>query len=205
MFEGTLRTAISILWLTSRPRSQAGDITPWRGPRPPLIPPSMFSSYMPVAATSWPFEQGPKGDVRPRLLVVDDDALIRRLNAMTLMRAGYEVDTSEDGAYAWDALQARDYHLMITDHNMPKLTGLDLLRKLRTKNMTLPVIMASGSLPIEEFDRHPALKPTAMLCKPYMLTALVQTVDLVLGRVMAFAQISTITEANTALGVPARC
>lgn len=123
-----------------------------------------------------------------RLLVVDDDAFIRRLNTMALLRSGYEVHTAEDGANAWNALHAFDYDLMITDHNMPNLTGLELLRKLRAKNMPLPVIMASGSLPIEEFDRHPALKPAAMLCKPYLLNVLVQTVRLVLGRAARLAQ-----------------
>ena len=122
-----------------------------------------------------------------RLLVVDDDAFIRRLNTMALLRSGYEVDTAEDGANAWDALHARDYQLMITDHHMPNLTGLELLRKLQAKNMPLPVIMASGSLPIEEFDRHPALKPAAMLSKPYLLNALVQTVRHVLSRAARLA------------------
>lgn len=122
-----------------------------------------------------------------RLLVVDDDACVRRLNTMMLLRSGYEVDTAEDGAHAWDALQACEYDLMITDHNMPNLTGLELLRKLRAKNMALPVIMASGSLPIEEFDRHPVLKPAAMLCKPYLLHALVQTVRQVLSRAARLA------------------
>lgn len=122
-----------------------------------------------------------------RLLVVDDDAFIRRLNTMALLRSGYEVDTAEDGANAWDALHARDYQLMITDHHMPNLTGLELLKKLRAKNIPLPVIMASGSLPIEEFDRHPALKPAAMLSKPYLLNALVQTVRHVLSRAARLA------------------
>jgi DNA-binding NtrC family response regulator len=117
----------------------------------------------------------------PRILVVDDDEVIRRLNAEVLARAGYVVDAAGDGAAAWEALNCKSYDLLITDNRMPKVTGLELLEMVRGARLGLPVIMASGTLPIDEFDRQPWLKPTAMFCKPYLLEALVQTVDQVLG------------------------
>ena len=55
-----------------------------------------------------------------RILVVEDDISIRRLNTEVLRRSGYEVDAAEDGAAAWEALNADSYDLMITDNNMPK-------------------------------------------------------------------------------------
>lgn len=118
----------------------------------------------------------------PRILVVDDDENIRRLNAEVLARAGYAVDAVADGAAAWEAINGKSYDLLITDNTMPNVTGVELLEMMQASHMVLPVIMASGSLPIEEFDRHPSLKPAAMLCKPYLLEALVQTVREVLGR-----------------------
>lgn len=88
-----------------------------------------------------------------------------------LIRHGYHVDAAEDGAVAWDALQANRYDLMITDNAMPHLTGIELLKKLRAARMTLPVIMATGSLPEAEFVVQPWLQPSAMVIKPYTTPA----------------------------------
>lgn len=162
-----------------------------------LNPRDVLSSNIPIAPQPARFGLSASQNLPARLLVVDDDACILRLNALALLRAGYKVDIAEDGTIAWDALHAGEYDLMITDHNMPNLTGLELLRKLRAKNMALPVIMASGSLPIEEFDRHPALKPAALLCKPYLLNALVQTVRQVLARAVQLAHGVNTPQAST--------
>ena len=115
-----------------------------------------------------------------RILVVDDDESIRRINTMFLLRAGYEVDSVEDGAVAWDTLNTGSYDLLITDNNMPNLTGLELLRKVRDNNMALPVIMASGIIPTETFVQNPWLRPTATLSKPHTIEALLNTVRNVL-------------------------
>ena len=82
-----------------------------------------------------------------RVLVVDDDDVMRRLNTMVLLRAGYAVDAAEDGVAAWEALCAESYDLMITDNNMPKMKGIEVLVKLRAARMALLVIMATGALP----------------------------------------------------------
>ena len=91
------------------------------------------------------------------ILVVEDDNFFRRLNAAVLAQSGYEVDTAEDGAAAWQALNTDSYDLLITDNRMPKVSGVDLLKKLRAARMVLPVIMATGTLPKEELARYPWL------------------------------------------------
>jgi DNA-binding response OmpR family regulator len=112
--------------------------------------------------------------------VVEDDRDLRQLNARALIHSGYAVDTAEDGAAGWEALQANRYDLVITDNNMPRLTGIELLKKLCAARMALPVIMATGTLPKEEFTRHPWLQPAATLLKPYTVEALLGTVKNVL-------------------------
>jgi DNA-binding response OmpR family regulator len=58
--------------------------------------------------------------------VVENDMDVRQLSARILMRSGgYQVDAAEDGAAGWQALQAKNYHLLITDRKMPKLTGVE--------------------------------------------------------------------------------
>jgi len=115
-----------------------------------------------------------------RILVVDDEASLRRLITSTLVCSGYSVDAAEDGADAWEALQVKHYDLLITDNNMPRVSGVELLQKLHATRHALPVIMATGILPEEEFARNPCLKPAATLLKPYTLADLLKTVKAVL-------------------------
>lgn len=111
-----------------------------------------------------------------RILVVEDDEDIRRLNTEVLIRHGYQVDAAEDGAVAWDALQLNRYDLIVTDNSMPKVTGVELLEKLHAAQMELPVIMATGSSPKVKFTRQPWLRPAAMVLKPYTIDELLMTV-----------------------------
>ena len=121
-----------------------------------------------------------------RILVVDDEPEVRRLNVKVLTRSGYKVDTAEDGMAGWKALHAarhapESYALLITDHDMPGLTGLALVKKARAAHMALPVIMATGTLPAEElFARYDWLQPVVTLIKPYSVEQLLGTVQAVL-------------------------
>jgi DNA-binding response OmpR family regulator len=115
-----------------------------------------------------------------RILVVEDEASIRRLITGTLVDSGYHVDAAENGADAWEALQVKQYDLLITDNNMPKVSGVQLLQKLHAARHALPVIMATAILPEEEFARNPCLEPAATLLKPYALADLLKTVKAVL-------------------------
>ncbi len=115
-----------------------------------------------------------------RILVVEDEPLLRKLNREALVRSGFHVDDAEDGEVAWDALQATRYDLVVTDHKMPKMTGIELLHKLHSSGMALPVIMASGTLSHAELGNYPGLKPAAVLSKPYTLDELVLVVRAVL-------------------------
>ena len=126
-----------------------------------------------------PVSTGAQCGTKPshRILVVDDDISIRQLNTNILLRRGYEVDAAEDGAAAWEALCSDSYDLLITDNVMPKLSGVELLKRLRAARMELPVIMATGSLPREDFTRHPWLQPEVTLLKPYAIEEMLRTVE----------------------------
>jgi DNA-binding response OmpR family regulator len=117
----------------------------------------------------------------PRILLVEDDFYARELNAGVLIRFGYQVDTAGDGADAWKALNEQSYDLLITDNRMPRVTGLELIKKLRSEDMMLPVILASGTVPSEELKRHPWLQLDATLPKPFTLAELLDTVKKVLS------------------------
>jgi DNA-binding response OmpR family regulator len=114
------------------------------------------------------------------ILVVDGDDAIRDLNAEVLICSGYQVDTAEDGAAGWESLHAGSYDLLIAADKMPKVSGIDLVKKLRFAGMTLPVVLTSNAVPTEEFDRNSWLQLAATLAKPYTGAQLSETVRAVL-------------------------
>jgi len=116
----------------------------------------------------------------PRILVVEKAADLRQLNAEVLRDAGYQVDTAENGVTAWAALQTHHYDLLITDQFLPKVSGVQLLRRLHDASMVLPVIMATDILPNWEFALHTCLQSVVMLRKPYTFEKLLGTVKQVM-------------------------
>jgi CheY-like chemotaxis protein len=114
------------------------------------------------------------------ILVVDDNKDVRQLSVDVLIDSGYEVESAKDGAAGWEALQANDYDLIITDNKMPRMTGIEMLEKLRAARMTLPVIMATSHLPTHEFISKPWLRPDATLQRPFTNDDLLKTVKRVL-------------------------
>jgi DNA-binding response OmpR family regulator len=117
---------------------------------------------------------------RRRILVVEAEHDLRQLTAEVLIDDGYQVDVAEDGAAAWFALQRSEYDLLITDQFMPKVSGVELLRKIHGARMTLPVIMATRIMPTWEFALHTWLQPVKMLLKPYSFEKLLGMVKNVL-------------------------
>jgi CheY-like chemotaxis protein len=111
-----------------------------------------------------------------RILVVDDEKMVRQLNSKVLILSRYEVDTAEDGDVAWKALQTVNYGLLITDNQMPKVSGVELIKKCRCERMTLPIILSSGTRPANT----ESLQLAAILLKPFTGDQLVKTVKEVL-------------------------
>lgn len=102
-----------------------------------------------------------------QILFVDDDESVREISVLILRRAGFDVEAAADGESAWAALQGQPFRLLVTDNRMPRLTGVDLVRRLRSAGSALPVIIASGMLNWEEADIPEELRPLALLPKPF--------------------------------------
>jgi len=84
--------------------------------------------------------------VKTKVLMVDDDFLIRSILKEILISRDYEVDEAEDGAQALAMYQGdATYKLIISDMNMPVMSGLDLIKELRSKKFDIPIIILSGN------------------------------------------------------------
>jgi len=115
-----------------------------------------------------------------RILVVEPDPFLLHLSAEVLIRQGYEVNAAEDAATAWEELLAINYHLLITDYKLPKITGIGLIKKLRAARVALPVVVMAEKLPTRQLAKLPPLQPAVMLLKPVGADALLDTVETVL-------------------------
>jgi two-component system sensor histidine kinase and response regulator WspE len=82
---------------------------------------------------------------RKRVLVVDDSLTVRELERKLLVNRGYEVVVAVDGMDGWNALRAEDFDLLITDIDMPRMDGIELVTLLRrdTRLQSLPVMVVS--------------------------------------------------------------
>jgi CheY-like chemotaxis protein len=138
------------------------------------------SEVMSVEKSASATMRGQKNAPR-RILVVDDDNDVLQLSVDVLASSGYGVEAAKDGAAGWQAIQANSYDLVITDNKMPRLTGLEMIEKLRAACLPLPVIMATTYLPTHEFARKPWLEPDAMLQRPCSNEDLLETVKKVLS------------------------
>ncbi|MDE1166036.1 MAG: hybrid sensor histidine kinase/response regulator [Pseudomonas sp.] len=82
---------------------------------------------------------------RKRVLVVDDSLTVRELQRKLLSHRGYEVAVAVDGMDGWNALRSEDFDLLITDIDMPRMDGIELVTLLRrdTRLQSLPVMVVS--------------------------------------------------------------
>ncbi len=86
-------------------------------------------------------------DLNARILVVDDFSTMRRIVKGILKRLGYrEIDEAEDGQMALKRLKESKYQLIICDWNMPVMTGLDLLKAVRSDEelKAIPFLMVTA-------------------------------------------------------------
>ncbi len=80
-----------------------------------------------------------------RILVVDDSITVRELERQLLESRGYQVDVAVDGVDGWNAVRVGDYHLVISDVDMPRMDGISLVRSIKqdARLRTIPVVIVS--------------------------------------------------------------
>jgi len=122
--------------------------------------------------------------MRKRVLMCDDEVHIVRAAEIKLTRAGFEVVCAYDGQEAWEQVGASPPDLLVTDLQMPRMDGLDLVRRVRANAATrdLPIIMLTAKgFEIPALDIQRDLGVLAVLAKPFSPRELVQRIGAVLG------------------------
>lgn len=117
-----------------------------------------------------------------RILISEDDAALAEALRFALTQSGFAVDWVANGLDADEALKGAEFGLLILDLGLPKIDGLEVLRRLRRRNSTLPVLILSGREQPEEKVAGLDLGADDYLVKPFSLSELQARVRALLRR-----------------------
>jgi EAL domain-containing protein (putative c-di-GMP-specific phosphodiesterase class I)/ActR/RegA family two-component response regulator len=112
-----------------------------------------------------------------RALIVDDDPAVLRAHARVLSSKGYLVVTVSDGAAAVEALKRTSFDVVLSDINMPKMDGIELLQRVREHDLDVPVVLVTGAPSIDSAIRAVEQGALRYLVKPVEPAVLVKVVD----------------------------
>ncbi|MFK5927175.1 MAG: sigma-54 dependent transcriptional regulator [Desulfuromusa sp.] len=102
-----------------------------------------------------------------KILVVDDENSLREMLSILLQREGYQVGQAVDGAAAFSMIQEKSYDLIISDIQMPKMNGIELLRQLRQQDNNVTVMMITAFSSTEEAVEAMKLGAYDYITKPF--------------------------------------
>lgn len=111
------------------------------------------------------------------VLIVDDESLIADVLRSYLESRGHHAVAVNDGAQATDAWASGDFDLLIADVRLPKVSGVDLLRKMRATGDWRPCLLISGHVDHSLLTTEPTLLPAALLAKPFSFDEFDRAVD----------------------------
>ncbi|SEP80061.1 two-component system, chemotaxis family, response regulator CheY [Solimonas aquatica] len=124
-------------------------------------------------------------DKNMKILVVDDFSTMRRIVRNLLADLGYtNVTEADDGKSAWPMLQATTFDFVITDWNMPGMTGIDLLRAIRgdERMAKLPVLMVTAEAQRDQIIAAAQAGVNGYIIKPFNANTLKEKIDKIFAR-----------------------
>ena len=103
------------------------------------------------------------------ILAVDDSPSMRQMVSFTLKNAGFNVVEAVDGQDAWEKAGTRDFNLVLTDQNMPRMDGISLTKKLREnpKFKTTPILILTTESSDQMKQAGRSAGATGWLVKPF--------------------------------------
>jgi len=117
-----------------------------------------------------------------KILVADDEEVLRMLIVDSLEDEGYEIVEAGDGAEAYEAFQKERFDLLLLDYSMPGMTGIDVIRKVRGASVNSDVKIMMLTAKTQQSDEEIARKAGAdfFLTKPFSPSKLVEIVEEIL-------------------------
>ncbi len=134
-----------------------------------------------------------------KILVVEDEEIIRKLFQQSFQHWGYQVDTAENGKIALEKFRQSEYHILVTDLNMPELNGLELLSRVKDKWPFVEVVVVTGFATVE--NALGAMKKGAydFILKPVNLEYVHFTIDKCAQKILSQAENAELRQVNQQL------
>ncbi len=119
-------------------------------------------------------------DPNMRVLIVDDFSTMRRIVRNILRQLGFNnVVEADDGTTAWDTINREKIDFIVSDWNMPKMTGIELLRKVRSSEQyaDTPFLMVTAEAQQENIIEAVQAKVSNYIVKPFTADTMKQKID----------------------------
>ena len=119
-----------------------------------------------------------------RVLVVDDFSTMRRIVRNILRQIGFQnVVEADDGTTAWEVLNREKIDFIVSDWNMPNMTGIDLLRKVRASEQFahIPFLMVTAEAQQENIIEAVQAKVSNYIVKPFTADTMKQKINKIFG------------------------
>ncbi len=117
---------------------------------------------------------------KAKLLIVDDEDTLRLLVRSELEQRGYDVDEADNGETALEKMEINRFELVILDIRMPGIDGMEVLKRIREKNLAEKVIMLTGVDELKIARDSLQFGANDFLTKPYEIRTLLACIDRVL-------------------------
>lgn len=117
-----------------------------------------------------------------RILYVEDDLTLSFVTRDNLERAGYTIDSCDDGIMAYEKIINGDYDLYILDVMLPKIDGYTLARKIREKNEAVPILFLSAKSTLDDKIYGLQLGADDYITKPFSIEELILKIEVFLKR-----------------------
>jgi two-component system chemotaxis response regulator CheY len=126
---------------------------------------------------------GVDSGVFPSLLITDDDCAFRETLCGVFQPRGFRVYSAGDGEEALEILGQRDIHLLLLDMHMPRLSGLETIRRVKQMHSRLPCILLSARMDEVLAQQARLADAFSVLAKPISCAAITNTVEQALRRI----------------------
>lgn len=143
----------------------------------PVLLPELTSFELALSRGRGVRSRGSDAGAPPRVVVADDSVVVTEMISELLRSSGLSVEVAKDGVEALAAVERQPPDLVITDFEMPRMNGLELLTRVRELSRTLPVIMLTTRGSVEDRQRASSLGANAYVLKSgFQSDALVEVV-----------------------------
>lgn len=122
-----------------------------------------------------------RSTAKAKILVIDDEEIVRLLFKETLERLGHQVTTAEDGARGLQLVKEQDFNLVFLDLKMPGMDGAEVFRRIRAFKPNLQVTIITGQPDGDLMARALAEGPFGVMNKPFSVSDIAAAVKTFLG------------------------